>query len=524
MHKSFLLLVVLLFVLPSDPVQAQAAPSKTQPATNTNDQTDPKVIPGSSEPNPEAKSFYEDGIKRLEMGQVSEAVERFQQALKMDPEYGEAYSALGRAFFKLRQWDNAVGPLRRAMALKAKEREKQDALQKKRLRVIEPGATPASPASKPQPTNSKRAANTPGSVSVKIEAGERTTPKWSVSTPQVTLNKSLPTPRINAEATVTTLDSELTPPQLPRVEAGDQANIKFDNLLNSPPPPVPENAATSASKHQPVEVQIAKNVPPSSPMVEDKPVPTARSSSSTDEIALTNIYRVGSKDVLDIQLNNSQPQQTTVFTVTQSGLLEHPHLSKPLSVTGLTVEEIRAKIEEDLKNHALIENPKVFIGVLEHASHSIVVDGLVKAPGTKLLKSEAIPLAVVLAEAQPLLEATRVTVARNGLNQILETNLSHTADMSFLVHPGDIVTLHPHVDEFLYIGGNVKFPGEKRYRVGLTLLQAIIAAGGATSKSKVAEIARDDGELVRTRFDLKAIQAGKAADPLVRPRDRIILH
>ena len=143
MHKSFLLLVVLLFVFPSDPVQAQAGPSKTQPATNTINQTDPKVTPGSSETNPEAKSFYEDGIKRLEMGQVSEAVERFQQALKMDPEYGEAYSALGRAFFKLRQWDNASETLRRALALKAKKRESENKPQKNE--GAEPDVPPAAP-------------------------------------------------------------------------------------------------------------------------------------------------------------------------------------------------------------------------------------------------------------------------------------------------------------------------------------------------------------------------------------------
>lgn len=484
MHKSFLLLVVLLVVLLSDQVQAQGDPSKTHPATNTNNQTDRKVITGSSEPNPEAKSLYEDGTKRLEMGQVSEAVERFQRALEIDPEYGEAYSALGRAFFKLRQWENAHVMLRRAIALKAKERERQDALQKKHPQLVEPGPTPApSPASKPSPTNRKKAeTNTPGSVSVRTEAGPRS---------------SHPAAEVMREETRRTSESNARAPELNR------------DAINA-----------SASRQAPVDVQIAMNVPPSSPMV----VPAVRPNSSADEIALTNIYRVGPKDVLDIRISNSQPQQTRVFTVSQSGLLEHPHLSEALSVAGLTVEEVRARIEENLKNRALIENPKVFVGVLEHASHSIMVDGLVKIPGTKLLKSEAIPLAVVVAEAQPLLEATRVTVVRNGLNQILEANLSNAADMSFLVHPGDIVTLHSNVDEFLYIGGKVKSPGEKRYRLGLTLLQAIIAAGGSKSNSRVAEIVRGDGELVRTRFDLEAIQSGKAADPLVKPRDRIILH
>jgi Flp pilus assembly protein TadD len=120
MYKAFLFLVLLLSVVPSDRAQAQAAPSKS----------DSKVMLPSNEPKSEAKSLYDDGIERLEMGQVSEALERFQKAVKIDPEYAEAYSALGRTFFKLKQWENAVGPLRRAMELKAKERERQDTLQK----------------------------------------------------------------------------------------------------------------------------------------------------------------------------------------------------------------------------------------------------------------------------------------------------------------------------------------------------------------------------------------------------------
>jgi protein involved in polysaccharide export with SLBB domain len=139
------------------------------------------------------------------------------------------------------------------------------------------------------------------------------------------------------------------------------------------------------------------------------------------------------------------------------------------------------------------------------------------------LKSEAIPLAIVVAEAQPLSEAARVTVVRNG-DQILETDLNSTADTRLLVRPGDVVTLHPQMNAVIHVSGKVKFPGEKTYRFGLTLTQAIIMAGGPTSNSSVAEIVRDGDEAVRTRFDLKAIMAGKAADPLIKAGDRIILH
>ena len=512
MYKALLQLAALLVVAPS--LQAQVGTSKPpgHPA-------DSKVIAESTETNPEAKSLYEDGMARLEMGQVSEAVERFQRAIKIDPEYGEAYAGLGRAYFKLRQWDNAVAPLRRAIALKAKAKDRHDSLQKNPVRGVEPRVTPNpvnspvnSPASKPAASSNKPDAKAPGLVALNVP--QRIPPLSSVSTHQPTLNKSIPTLRINNQAAIATSDSTPKRLQLPHVEP--RTSIMSDDL-QSPPP---EIVAKAAAVDQPVQPASAMNVKPLTAVeVESVSAPIA----PTDEIALTSIYRVGSKDVLDIRLNNSQPQQQTAFTVNASGSIEHPQLSAPLAVTGLTVDEIRARIEEDLKKQASTET-KVFVGVLEHASHSIVVDGPVKTPGSKVLKSEAIPLAVVLAEAQPLPEAAKVTVVRGGSNQILQTDLSHIPDLSFLVHPGDVITLHPHVNEFFYIEGKVRSAGEQRYRVGLTLTQAIIAAGGATS-SNTAEIARDEaGELVRTRFDLKAIESGKAADPPIKPGDRITLH
>ena len=163
MNRSFLL-VVLLFLFPSDQFQAQTGTFKTQPATDARKTTDAKALPGSNETNPEAKSLYDDGIARMEMGQISEAVERFQKALNIDPEYVAAYSALGRAFFKLRQWDNASETFRRAIALKAKKRESENKGQKNDIRATEPDVTPTAPtapATKPKGTSSNSADKKP---------------------------------------------------------------------------------------------------------------------------------------------------------------------------------------------------------------------------------------------------------------------------------------------------------------------------------------------------------------------------
>ena len=172
-----------------------------------------------------------------------------------------------------------------------------------------------------------------------------------------------------------------------------------------------------------------------------------------------------------------------------------------------------------------MDNPKVSIGVRDYASHTILVSGLVKDSGTKILRREAIPLYVVVADAQPMPEAARVTVLRNESNQTFDVDLTESSEMNLLVRPGDVITVHPNVTQFIYIGGEVKLPGEKTYRRGLTLTQALIAAGGVTPKAKEARLGRDDGKgfLVVTKFKLKEIESGKVQDPTVKPGDRITI-
>ncbi|MGH9881153.1 MAG: tetratricopeptide repeat protein, partial [Pyrinomonadaceae bacterium] len=108
-----------------------------------------------------------------------------------------------------------------------------------------------------------------------------------------------------------------------------------------------------------------------------------------NEADLTRIYRVGVGDVLDIRLGDVVADRSALFTITPSGLLEHPNIAEPLVVSGLTVEEITALFEEQLRRRAQSEKPKVLVGVSEYVSHSILVSGLVKEPGRKILQREA---------------------------------------------------------------------------------------------------------------------------------------
>jgi protein involved in polysaccharide export with SLBB domain len=238
-------------------------------------------------------------------------------------------------------------------------------------------------------------------------------------------------------------------------------------------------------------------------------------------------YRVGVGDVLDVRLQNAPPDQSTLFTVSPAGLLEHPILSRPLNVSGKTTDEIRTIIESDVKNRAVNANPEVLVGVRDYVSHTILVSGLVKDPGTKVLRREAIPLYVVIADAQLLPEAGRASIVSGETGQTVLADLSDSGAMNRLVRSGDVITVQASPQLYFYIGGEVKAPGEKSFRTGLKLTQGILVAGGLTRKSEEAQVARENeaGLLVVTRYSLKEINLGKLPDPFIQPGDRInIVH
>ena len=421
--RRFLATLLLLAGLQTAVVQGQsdpiARPRRTQPPQATTEGSDRQAP--SPEATAEAKRLYKVGVKYGHAGLFKQAANTFEQAVKLNPDYADAYLSLGHAYYDLQQWEQAIDSLQRGLALKPKDKESQDRLAHARL-MLE------------RETGSQEK----GPDDAKAGGGQATGSERSLSS------------------------KALSP-------------------ANSKPP--------------------------------------------ANDIGLTKVYRVGPGDVLDVRLTESVSAQSTLFTLTPAGLLEHPDLSAPLPVAGLTVEEISARIEVDLKRRSPTKTSDVSVGVHEYVSHTILVSGLVKEPGTKILKREAIPLYVVVADAQPLPEAGRVTVLRNESNKSYVIDLSEPSEMNLLVRRGDVITLQGNPTQFFYLGGEVKTPGEKTFRRGLTLTQAIIAAGGLTKNAKEARLARDDGNgfLLVNRYKLKDIDSGKVPDPVIQPGDRITI-
>ncbi len=374
----------------------------------------------SSETNAEAKRLHKEGVKYARAGLLKQAVQLFERAVKLKPDYGDAYFSLGHAYLDLGQREEAIKALEHAVNLNPKDKEARQLLR--------------------------------------------------------------------------------------------QAN------LMSPSEAVPDEAVAARPGPQPpTAVQVAMKtttLPAAAPVVTESP----------KEIDPTRVYRVGPGDVLEVQMNGASAQ-SSLITVSSAGLLQHAELKEPLPVAGLTVEQISAKLEETLRVSNANNTQKVSVGVQDYVSHTLLISGLVKEPGAKIIKREAIPLYVVIADAQPLAEAGRASVVRHASNETFVVELANAAEMNLLVHPGDVITVQASPTLFVYVAGKVMAPGEKTFRPGLTLTQAIIAAGGLSEEAKAALVSRDDGKgfLTVSRYKLNDISSGKKPDPPLVAGDRITI-
>lgn len=415
MFKTIIQSVVLLAVLTSV-MQESLAQVRSDDGSSTatmGSKTTNNAQPNSAEAKKEAKRHYKSGVKFGRAGLFEQAAASFLEAIRLKPDFGDAYYGLGHAYFDLKRWQESIKALERAVEIDPKD-----------------------------------------------------------------------------------------------VEAYAMMGQAYSNLRRD------TQASDQSSNHTPVR-ERARTVSAAAK-------PSNTSLSESNERILTTIYRVGASDVLDVRIQNVSTDQQTLYTVSATGLLDHPMLSKPLKVSGLTTEEISRLIESDLKSRAVSENPEVLVGVREYSSHTVLVSGLVKEPGTKVLRREAIPLYVVLADAQTLPEAGQATVKSQHTSKTINVELADSSAMELLIRSGDVISVQPASQQFFYVGGDVKAPGEKLFRPGMTLTQAILSAGG-DEKDREVELAREDSDavLVSAKYKLKDIYAGNVADPQILPGDRI---
>ncbi|HEX7175436.1 MAG TPA: polysaccharide biosynthesis/export family protein [Pyrinomonadaceae bacterium] len=329
------------------------------------------------------------------------------------------------------------------------------------------------------------------------DAGKSATERASNATPNPAAATAAP--QMTSDATGATSERTTPPVNSPKVTPAPDKGSPAAGGTASPA------GATSAAPGSASFSNINAAAPPHAP-------------------APTSIYRVGVGDVLDIRLQNVGPRESTLFAVLAGGLIDYPLAGDPFNVAGMTTDEVGVRVAAELRRRAVYDKPQVYVSVREYGSHTVLVSGLVYDPGVKILRREAIPLYVLIAEAQPKPEAGRALVMSHSTGQSKTLDLSDTQGLNTLIHPSDVVNLVARPQEFFYIGGEISAPGQKNYHPDMTLTQALLASGGVTRTSSGAvRVSRQsaDGRLVPATYDLRLIQEGKIPDPALQPGDRI---
>ncbi len=255
--------------------------------------------------------------------------------------------------------------------------------------------------------------------------------------------------------------------------------------------------------------------------------------SSSQECRSAREYFIGPGDVLVIRVWGHE-DLTQEVVVSPEGGFRFPLIGEVKAV-GRSAEEVRMILTERLADGYLVD-PQVEVIIREYNSQKVYVLGEVARPGAYSLDRKASVVEIISKagglgeEAGDVAEIVRgekgwkkdkpLKPGQAGVEKVLRIDLrgllaGKVDSESIEIEDGDTI-LVPKADVF-YIFGEVDQPGKYRWEKNLTVLKAVIIAGGFTeiaSKRRI-KIRREDTEGEK-KIKVKL-------DTLVEPEDTVIV-
>lgn len=204
---------------------------------------------------------------------------------------------------------------------------------------------------------------------------------------------------------------------------------------------------------------------------------------------------LGSGDVVLVSVYGQEDLRTT-SSISADGNISFPLLGT-VQIAGLTTRQAESRIAAELARRNLVRDPQVT--VLVERSRATEVDlvtilGNVSRPGRYPVKatsdSEPVTVSSLVAlaggltdKAGEVLVLTRQVDDENRTIRVDLRELFEGGDLSrnFELLEGDIAFV-PQMEEF-FVYGEVRNPGVYRLRPGMTVIQALSAGGGLTTRA-----------------------------------------
>jgi polysaccharide biosynthesis/export protein len=216
-----------------------------------------------------------------------------------------------------------------------------------------------------------------------------------------------------------------------------------------------------------------------------------------------NRYRIGLLDQIEVSVSR-HPELSMIVAVNEQGMISLPRAEKSFAVVCKTESELQIEIAKEYSK--FLRQPFVNVRVTQQNSQPFAVIGAVEKPSNFFLNRRIRLLELISYAGGPKVEkaGTKVQIARvGGVSGCTQTEVADASDFDTLfetyslkdvydlkknpwMRPGDIVRVLES-DE-VYVIGNVFKPQAVIMKDGLTVTQAIAAAGGTLSSTKKDKI------------------------------------
>ena len=196
---------------------------------------------------------------------------------------------------------------------------------------------------------------------------------------------------------------------------------------------------------------------------------------------------LGVGDVIRVTVYQN-PDLAVEARVSELGQINFP-LIGAVTIGGLTVSQAQTLIEKRLREGGFVLKPQVTIQTTQIRSSQISILGQVGKPGRFPIELVGSKVSEMIAAAGGVLpggsDIVTLVGTRDGKPVKLDIDLplilqNGRADLDVSVENGDII----YVDRapFFYLYGEVQRPGQQRLERGMTLMQALAAAGGLSAR------------------------------------------
>jgi polysaccharide export outer membrane protein len=257
---------------------------------------------------------------------------------------------------------------------------------------------------------------------------------------------------------------------------------------------------------------------PATPPAAEAPVPAAQIAPGTD-------YIVGPQDVLNVRIYGEEKLSGRI-RIDNDGSFPFEYLGR-VKAEGMTTAQIEMHLVKALGD-GYLRNPQVSVEVIEYRSQSVFVTGEVRAPNKYMLPGNSTLMDVltlagsVTENAGNWVQITHVRQGAEGFGPAVSAEYDVRVNLrdiqtgkaqNIKMRDGD--TIFVPKAERVWVVGQVRNPQGVVHEEGMTVFEAIAAAGGITEKGSNSRI-----EIVRIENGQRKSIDAKQTDVL-KPGDQV---